>query len=161
MNHSHPLSRQQHKPRPRGRNRGRINQQIIQVGLLAVCGLFGCQTSNPGPSPGRGDPYPAPLNDPQISVLSPELAHWLVFQPAVVVNDGRRPLQVEVPVRNLTSRKYLIDFRILFYNADGVELDPVMGWQMVAFEPKQVQRLKAGALSTDAVTYRLEVKWAR
>ena len=46
----------------------------------AVLLLAGCHS--PAPSPGLGDPWLPPGNDPQISVLSPELQPWLRFQPA-------------------------------------------------------------------------------
>jgi hypothetical protein len=131
--------------------------------LIIIMGaaLAGCQQPDISPSPGMGDPYPAPINDPQISILSPELRPWLGFHPAIVVDDPPQPLQVEVPVRNLTNNTYLIDYRILFYDAAGRELEPVMGWAMEPLRPKQTVRLKGGALSTEAVNYRLEVKWAR
>lgn len=135
-----------------------------RVLTLSVCViatmLTGCQTDR-SPSPGMGDPYPAPINDPQISVLSPDLRPWLGFHPAIVVDDGRRPLSVEVPVRNLSERQYLIDFRILFYDENNSEISPVMGWETAVLEPKQVVRLKRSALDRDAVNYRLEVRWAR
>lgn len=130
---------------------------LITILMLTA---VGCRTDI-SPSPGLGDPVPAPMNDPQVTVLSPELQPWIRFHPAVIVDDGERPMQVEVPVRNLTDRQYLIDYRFLFYDANGSELTPLMGWRMAAFEPKQVQRLKASALSTEAVDYRLEVRWAR
>lgn len=130
---------------------------LMALGFVAA----GCQTVDTSPSPGLGDPYPAPLNDPQIAVLSPDLRPWLGFHPAIVIDDDERPMAVEVPVRNLTDRQYLIDYRILFYGADGAEQTPVMGWRMAALEPKQTQRLKGKALSTDAVGYKIEVRWAR
>jgi uncharacterized protein YcfL len=123
--------------------------------------MLGCQASDLGPSPGMADPYPAPLNDPQISVLAPDLQEWIRFHPASVLDDGERPLQVEVPVRNLSGNLYLIDYRILMYDADGMELEPAMGWTTEALRPKQTVRLKGNALSADAAGYRLEVKWAK
>lgn len=129
--------------------------------LVLACLLAGCTPPDLRPSPGMGDPYDPPLNDPQISVLAPELRPWLGFQPAIILNDGVSPMQVEVPVRNLVTRKYLIDYRFTFYDENGSQLEPVMGWEMAAFEPKQTVRLTAKALGTEAVTYRLEIKWAR
>ncbi len=128
-------------------------------GLLAT--LIGCQSQQAAPSAGLGDPWPAPLNDPQITVLSPELRPWLRFQPARIADDRNAPMAVEVPVRNLADRQYLIDYRIVFFDADDLELAPTMGWQAAAILPKQTARLKANALSTDAVNYRIEVKWAQ
>ena len=97
---------------------------------------------------------------PQISVLAPDLQPWLSFHPAAVVNDGERPMQVDVPVRNLSDQLYLIDYRILFYDDNGLQLEPGMGWRMEALRAKQTGRLRARALSSDADSYRLEVKWA-
>ena len=133
---------------------------------FAICALWflsGCQSTphDTAPSPGMGDWYPAPMNDPQISVLSPELRPWLGFQPAIITKDGQRPMRIEVPVRNSTYEKYLLEYRILFYDAAGRELDPVMSWEFVPMEPKQIVRLKRSAMTLDAESYRLEVKWAR
>lgn len=129
--------------------------------VLACLFVPGCEAPDRSPPAGYGDPYPAPLNDPQISVLSAELRPWLLFHPAIVTRTERQPMQVQVPVRNAAQRKYLIEYRILFYDERGVELTPTMSWSMVPLEPKQTVRLKAGALDESADSYRLEVKWAR
>lgn len=128
--------------------------------LVCLAMVPGCQTDI-SPSGGMGDPYPAPLNDPQITILAPELRPWLGFHPAIIENDGVKPMHVQIPVRNLTDRDYLIDYRVLFYDVNGVQLDPVMGWKMEALRPKQTVRLDGRALDTQAVNYRIEIKWAR
>lgn len=128
--------------------------------LIAMGGLSGCAESK-APGAGMSDPYRAPMNDPQITVLAPELREWLGFQPAVVVDDPGEVMQVQVPVRNLSERQYLIDYRILFYDANGLEIEPVMGWKMVSLGPKQTARLSANSFDDTAKNYRLEVKWAR
>ncbi len=134
---------------------------ILFTSLLTGLALLGCQEPNLAPSYGMGDPYPAPLNDPQISLLPPELQKWIAFHPAIVTDDGEAPMQVEVPLRNMTDRQYLLDYRFLFYDENNRALEPEMGWTMVALRPRQTVRLKAGAMTTDADRYRLEVKWAR
>lgn len=140
--------------------------RTIGAGLILILGSFvsigGCQADR-SPAPGMGDPVSAPMNDPQITVIPIELRDWLVFQPAIVTdrNDPDRPMQVEVPIRNTAEEQYLIDYRFLFYDRDGRELEPAMGWRMQPLLPKQVVRLKAGALDNDAVDYRLEIKWSR
>ncbi len=131
------------------------------VACLVICMcVLGCAGPPIGPSPGMGDPYPAPLNDPQISVLSPDLRPWLAFHPARLEYDGKRPLQVEVPVRNMADRRYLIEYRFLFFDSGDVELEPTLGWRSAVLLPKQTVRLKAGAMSPAATGYRLEVQWA-
>lgn len=121
----------------------------------------GCERQTIYPPTGHGDPIAAPENDPQISVLSADLRGWLAFQPAAIDQDGQRPMAVQVPVRNIAERQYLIDYRFLFYDEDGMELQPMMGWTMASLQPKQIVRLRGNALSREAVNYRLEIKWAR
>ncbi len=133
---------------------------IICAAALAAAAFSGCGSTDIAPSAGLGDPYPPPLSDPRISVLAPDLQQWLSFHPAAVVNDGERPMQVDVPVRNLSDQLYLIDYRILFYDDNGLQLEPGMNWRMEALRGKQTVRLRARALSSDADSYRLEVKWA-
>ena len=134
-----------------------MRRTLLLIGLV----LSGCHTQDIAPSAGLGDPYPPPLNDPQYSVLSPQLRPWLRFHPARVSDTGERPLQVEVPVRNLAARQYLVDYRIVFFDANDLEIEPVMGWRFTELYPKQVARLKAGAMGPGAVSYRLEIKWAQ
>ncbi len=132
------------------------------AGIVAGVVLIGCEsTPDMSPSPGMGDPYPAPFNDPQITLLAPELRNWVRFDPALIVDDGRAPMQVEVPARNTTDRLYLIDYRFVFFDDRGFELEPVMGWKFQELRPKQMVRLKGAALTTAADRYRLEVKWSR
>ena len=130
------------------------------VCVLAVTLVAGCQSQQGAPSSGLGDPWPAPVNDPQITVLSPDLQQWLRFHPARIELDPGRPMQVAVPVRNLADRQYLVSYRITFYDADDIEVVPTMGWTLEAIDAKQTARLTAGAMSAEAVNYRLEVKWA-
>ncbi len=137
-----------------------MSRMTTLAALVCSALVLGCR-ADLSPSPGLGDPYPAPLNDPQISVLSPELRPWLGFHPAIIVDDRARPYRVEVPVRNMTDRQYLVDYRFLFYDEDGMEVTPTMGWEMIPMEPRQVVRLRSSAMSTDAVSHRLELRWAR
>jgi uncharacterized protein YcfL len=94
-------------------------------------------------------------------VLDPKLREWIAFQPAVITRDGERPLTVQVPVRNLTERVYKIEYRYLFFDEHGRQIDPVMGWSFVSLYPKEVSRLQAAALGMDARDYRLEVRWSQ
>jgi hypothetical protein len=135
------------------------------TGLLIVTwvglALAGCSPPDTSPGAGRGDAYPAPMNDPQISVLDPELREWIVFQTANITREDERPLYVQVPARNLTERQYLIEYRYLFFDENDKQLTPTMGWKFASLDPKQVVRLDGSALSNEARDYRLEVRWSR
>ena len=131
--------------------------------IVLLCAMVtgSCHAPDKSPSGGVADPYPPPINDPQVSILALEIRDWLGVQPAIVTDDGQRPMQVEVPVRNMSDRMYLLDYRFLFYDAAGRELTPVMGWTPANFQPKQLLRLTGGALTTDAMNWRLEIKWGK
>ena len=141
-----------HDPRP-----------VSALALLCTFALAtsGCNSPNVAPSPGRPDPYPAPYHDPEITVLDADLAPWLAFQPASIVADENTPMQVSVDCRNLTDKNYAIDYRFTFFNRRGQEVRPVMSWTQKVLQERQLVQLTAGAMSTEAVRYRLEVRWSQ
>lgn len=119
--------------------------------------LTGCQ-SPPPPLQNAG----APMADPRISVLDGVGASLLRFQPAIVVDAEPIPIEVQVPVQNASLRDtYYADYRFVFFDAQGRQLDPVMGWTFLNFEPTQSQRMIGKALDRRAVNWKLEVKRAR
>lgn len=131
--------------------------------LLLACGaaLVGTACHSPAPSPGQPDPYPAPENNPQIAVLDPNLQRGIGIQAAVVIPAGEGPMIVQVPVRNLTNFEYLVDYRVLFYDERGLEIQPTMSWKMVSLLPKQTANFSANGLDNTARNWRMEIKWAR
>ena len=134
---------------------------IALVSLFVLAIMPACQRStNPNPRPGRIDPIASPYNDPNISIIDPTLQEWLVFQTPVMVRTGTSPMSVEVPVRNTADDQYLIDYRFVFYDHEDREIEPVMAWRFKPLYPKQVERLKATALSDRAVNWKLQVKWS-
>ena len=138
-----------------------MNRTLSVFCLMCLMIACGCQAPDKSPSGGVADPFPAPINDPQVSILAPEIRDWLGVQTAVVIDDGERPMHVDVPVRNMSDQMYLLDYRFLFYDAAGRELSPVIGWKPANFQPKQLLRLSANALTTEAVNWRLEIKWGK
>ena len=141
----------------------RVTDRAVVFGLSMLCviSVTGCSPPDTRPGAGKGDAYPAPMNDPQISVLDPQLREWLVFQTATITRDDKKPLSIQVPVRNLTERQYLVEYRYLFFDDNQRQIEPVMGWKFASLDPKQVVRLEGSALSTEATDYRLEVRWSR
>ena len=135
--------------------------RTLTTALLAAAIVAGCEQPYMGPSPGLADPYPAPYNDPQITILNREITNWVRFDPARIRGGADTPMHVEVPARNTTDNLYLIQYRFVFRNADGFELEPQMSWHREALRPRQTVYLKGSALSSEAVNYKLEVKWAQ
>jgi uncharacterized protein YcfL len=134
---------------------------LMLLALLAASQALGGCKADTSPGAGRGDTWPAPMNNPQISVLDPTLREWIAFQPAIITRADERPMMVQVPVRNLTERVYKIEYRYLFSDEHGRQIDPVMGWSGLNLNPKQVAYLEGKALGLDAKDYRLEVRWSQ
>lgn len=131
---------------------------LLATGALATLGA--CQkTLDPSPNAGLLDPVPAPANNPQVSLGSPELAQLLGFEPGI--SERRNGLlHVAVPMRNLTNNRYTLDYRFVFYDENGMELTPQMGYQEIILDPKEQRRPATNAPDGRAVAYRLHVKWA-
>jgi len=135
----------------------RVLSSVIACGCLA---LAACQPYT-GPTPGLGDPVPAPINDPQIVILEPELQEWLGFQPAQVTYAETGTMRVEVPMRNLAFETYQLDYRFIFMDENDTTIEPTMGWTHKPVYGKQTVRFIGRSLSPEAASYRLEIKWAK
>ncbi|MFG0294147.1 MAG: YcfL family protein [Phycisphaerales bacterium JB050] len=131
---------------------------LLAAGALATLGA--CQkTLDPSPNAGLLDPVPAPANNPQVSLGSKELEQILGFEPGI--SERRNGLlHVAVPMRNLTNNRYTLDYRFVFYDENGMELMPQMGYQEIILDPKEQRRPATNAPDGRAVAYRLHVKWA-
>lgn len=139
-----------------------MTRKTILTVLLAAAALSlgACQKpNNPAPNAGLLDPVPAPANNPQVSLGSPELTQLLGFEPGIVERRNGL-LHVAVPMRNLTNNRYTLDYRFFFYDEDGIEVGPQMGYQEIILDPKEQRRPATNAPDGSAVTYRMHVKWA-
>lgn len=126
---------------------------------LAPLTLTGCKTSDPRPYAGRADPVAAPDNNPRIVMSHPELMQSLGFDSPIVVRQDDL-LTVAVPTRSLGDERYILDYRFTWYDANGMEIRPAMGWREVVLEPKGQKRLQANALDKRAVEWKIELRWA-
>ncbi|MEZ6210047.1 MAG: YcfL family protein [Phycisphaerales bacterium] len=64
------------------------------------------------------------------------------------------------PRGSLGDERYLLDYRFVFYDDRGMEVEPVMGWRMFSLEPREQRRVEAQALDARARDWRLQIKWA-
>lgn len=136
-----------------------MNRTML-IGLaLATLATSGCAKKDVSPWVGQQDPVASPNNNPRIVVSQADLLNSLGFdQPIVLRKDDL--LTVAVPTRNLGDYRYLLDYRFVWYDADGLEIRPAMGWKEVAIEPRDQKRIAANALDSRAVEWKLQVRWA-
>lgn len=126
--------------------------------VAALLPLVGC--ANPRPNPAQPDPFPPPINNPRVNVVSPQLERGIGVQEATVIPAGPGPMRVQVPVRSLTDGTYMLDYRFVFFDENGFVLTPQMGWTMVRMLPRQVINMNANSFDDRARDWRLEIKWA-
>lgn len=132
----------------------------ITLLTASIAALSACQQpAGPEPLSGLYDPVPAPANNPQVSLGSPELQQLLGFEGGIVERRNGL-LHVAVPMRNLTNNRYTLDYRFIFYDENGMEVGPQMGYQEIILDPKEQRRPATIAPDGRAVAYRMHVKWA-
>ena len=128
--------------------------------LTLALGLGGCKQQSTTPPYGVSNPSDVMHFDPQIQVLPSDLQGILVFSQAVVIDD-EGPLRVQVPTKNQYENLYLVDYRFLFFDENGLQLEPAMNWTMQAFQPRQTLNLSANAMGNNARSWKLELKWSK
>lgn len=134
---------------------------IIVIGALtaAAMSLPACRVDR-DTSPYAGQPDPdRPNVNPRIITSTPDLMVALGFDEPITLRENAI-LNVAVPTRSLGDERYLIDYRFVFYDEHGREVEPVMGWRFIALEPREQRRLSASALDSRAQDWRLQIKWA-
>lgn len=140
---------------PASRSPSKLTHVAACLPLLA---LTACR-SDPRPYSGRADPVAAPENNPRILLSQPSLMKSLGFDAPIVSRpDGL--LTVAVPTRSLGEERYILDYRFVWYDAEGYEVRPAMSWKEIVLEPKEQRRLQANALDTKAQDWKIEIRWA-
>jgi len=123
----------------------------LAVGFL----LAGCAKP-----PGQAVPDPVSEAEyPQISALG-----WLDEEVAYgkpnirYSQNGNQPLEVNVPARLLLSNRREVQYRFIFFAADGRQLKPQMDWRYKEMPGRAQVFFDGTATSTEAKDWRLEIR---
>jgi len=138
-----------------------MNHRSLFASVLLACAamaLPACATRDTAPYAGQPDPNRPNVN-PRIITSTPDLTVALGFDEPIVVYDSGN-LRVAVPTRSLGDERYLLDYRFVFYDERGIEVEPVMGWRFISLEPREQRRIEAQAIDARANDWRLQIKWA-
>lgn len=139
-----------------------MNTKIIVITAAlagALAAVPACKVQR-DTSPYAGQPDPdRPNVNPRIITSTPDLMVALGFDEPIIARENGI-LHVSVPTRSLGDERYLIDYRFVFYDERGMELEPVMGWRFITLEPREQRRIDAQALDARAQDWRLQIKWA-
>jgi len=124
--------------------------------FFASAVMSACQTQG---GPGGGHTGAVAVPDSRIFISHTDLAQNLVFDPPIEVRkDGL--LTVAVPTQSLGRDRYILDYRYVWFDSDGIEVRPAMSWKEIVLEPGGKRQLSANALDSRAQSWKLEIRWA-
>ena len=124
---------------------------ILTLMLLSL----GCAVREP--IAGRADPYPAH----QVNFADPDLANkTAVSPPRTERRNGL--LYVTVPVRSSVNRDLHVDYRVTFFNENGVPIEGPGNWTsgptLIANTPSYIQ---FNSISGNAADFQLDLRYAQ
>lgn len=143
-----------------GMARSKIASSLFAV-VIGVLTLGGCAAPDPYAMPPQpvGDPLP---DYPQVVALEGLSMRLLVDHPLVEASTVERPMRVSVPVRMRGMGDAAnIQYAFQFFDQTGRPLDDGESWRFVRLESRAQKYVEAGAMSVDAVDWRLTLRLAR
>lgn len=122
--------------------------------IAAVAMAAGCSNVK-APINARQDPY-VPR---QIQLASEDLRKHTAFNSPVLTRDDSGLLFVEVPVRATTDQRVYIDYRVTFFDKNGQSIYQT-AWFTKTLEPNTPDRLTANSVTSRAVDFQMDVRYA-
>lgn len=125
-----------------------------------AAGLLGCRSNDPKAPASAGQDMLSIDAYPKITV-DPPLNKYIVTH-GPIVDSSREIMRVVVPIRATTnSVEPNVQYRFLFYDANGIELRQQTGWRMVQLPVRTEVQLAGNALDNTAADWRLEIRPGR
>jgi hypothetical protein len=124
---------------------------IFTLTLLSL----GCAVREP--IAGRADPYRAH----QVNFADPDLANKTAVAPPMTERRNGL-LYVTVPVRSSVNRDLHVDYRVTFFNQDGMPIEGPGNWTsgptLIANTPSYIQ---FNSLTANASDFQLDLRYAQ
>ena len=151
---------------------------LLSAAAAALVALAGCTTNSEGPPPpppgpvaipnpppgpagpplsGRADPY----LPPQINLSDAQLHDVTAFGAPRLTRDAAGLLHVDVPVRNTTPDQFPVDYRITYYDQNGIPLGPPANWAPVTLAPNVFQDIQANCWTPRGYDFKMDLRYAR
>jgi uncharacterized protein YcfL len=128
------------------------------IAIVSIGWAAGCTSTDPYTA--KTDPVPH-YAYPQVETIGDANKHVLVSQP-VVTGGGHVPLSVSVPIRsNLSGRDLNVQYQFTFFDAVGNVVEPQMTWMPQRLLPRSQVMVRAAAIDTNAVDWRLSIRIGR
>lgn len=127
-------------------------KRLIVAPLLLLA--MGCGVKPP--IEGRADPY-APA---QIHFDSDQLRRDTAVGPPVVVRNESGLLVVNVPIRSAIDKTLYIDYRVTFFDANGIDIGR-FGPFTKTLEPNTPDQIQVTSTSQRAADFQIDFRYAR
>ncbi len=135
-------------------------QRLCVFGVwLMITGFTGCsKPDDPVMAPGTPALDPIPTSEYPRIVLHGLLEKELVYDdPVEVAATGRSPMQIRVPLRSVSHKVEIIEYRFVFYGPQ-LEQTSTGAWHTVTLPPRTREIVTASALTLKAESWELEVR---
>jgi uncharacterized protein YcfL len=126
---------------------------LLVVSLVA---FVGCKGSNPA-LVGRADSSALA----RVEFVDDGLREQTAIGGINVKRDASGLLQVDVLLCSTSRLQMMVDYRVRFFDPNGVPLDAPGEWMAVAIEPNVFRDIQVSSSSTRAGDFRMEVRYAR
>ncbi|HEV8378214.1 MAG TPA: DUF1425 domain-containing protein [Tepidisphaeraceae bacterium] len=132
-----------------------MNHKLFALTLLITASLTGCAVRPP--IAGRADPY----SRNQVNFADPDLANKTAVAPPMTERKNGL-LYVTVPVRSSVNRDFHVDYRITFFNENGVPIEGPTLWTsgptLTANTPSYIQ---FNSITANAADFQLDLRYAQ
>lgn len=126
--------------------------------LILLTALLGCQSSVPAPVPGRADPY----IPQQINIADKNLRTRTAFMQPNLARDAQTGiLFVSVPARVTYEKQLYVEYRTVFLDDRGMEINPDATWMRKTLAPNVWTTLTANSTTPRAVDFRMDMRYGR
>lgn len=129
---------------------------LISALFACMVLVVGCHSAK-RPHEGQPDPLP-PDEYPQIATLEGLKGYVVIGD---VVTQQGPPLEVSVSVRARTDKELNVQYRFVFLDSKSLPLDADPDWRYITMPARTQAYMRANALDSNAVDWRLEIRPAR
>jgi len=123
--------------------------------LTALTLAAGCSGVKP-PIQGRNDPY----RPPQISYTGESLRDDTAIGDIKLTRDNADILFVTVPIRSTRNSSFYVDWRVMFFDANGRPMGEATGWAHKMLNANAFEYITANSLSPGAKDFQLQLRRA-
>jgi len=124
--------------------------------LVAVTSLSGCRTDKP-----LEGKLEANNGYPNATISDTDLQKLLRFQPYTSQRVENGNLQISQPVRSLADYSMNLQYRVIWFDAQGVPLAPQGSWIPKTLEPNQPDYIVSNSTSDRAVDFNVQFRRSR